>query len=145
MPLLRWLSILFISSLVAACGGGGSLDKDTSTGGSDETEELNYVVSVQGYSQSSTDEANSVTADEPLTISAMLTNSGAVVVGEVVNFSLNGDIGSLDPVSGTVLTNTDGVASITLTAGDTAGAGIITATYINGEDTYSDSFGFTWL
>ena len=143
MPLLRWLSILFISSLVAACGGGGSLDKDTSTGGSDETEELNYVVSVQGYSQSSTDEANSVTADEPLTISAMLTNSGAVVVGEVVNFSLNGDIGSLDPVSGTVLTNTDGVASITLTAGDTAGAGIITATYINGEDTYSDSFGFT--
>ena len=143
MPLLRWLSILFISSLVAACGGGGSLDKDTSTGGSDETEELNYVVSVQGYSQSSTDKANSVTADEPLTISAMLTNSGAVVVGEVVNFSLNGDIGSLDPVSGTVLTNTDGVASITLTAGDTAGAGIITATYINGEDTYSDSFGFT--
>ncbi|KPZ58117.1 Bacterial Ig-like domain (group 1) [Pseudoalteromonas sp. P1-13-1a] len=143
MPLLRWLSILFISSLIAACGGGGSLDKDTSTGGSDETEELNYVVSVQGYSQSTTEEANSVTADEPLSISAMLTNSGAVVVGEVVNFSLNGDIGSLDPVSGTVLTNADGVASITLTAGDTAGAGIITATYINGEDTYSDSFGFT--
>ena len=143
MPLLRWLSIIVFSSLLVACGGGGSLDKDTSTGGSDETEELNYVVSVQGYSQSSTDEANSVTADEPLTISAMLTNSGAVVVGEVVNFSLNGDIGSLDPVSGTVLTNTDGVASITLTAGDTAGAGIITATYINGEDTYSDSFGFT--
>lgn len=143
MPLLRWLSILFFSSLLAACGGGGSLDSDSSDGGDGTTEEPNYVVSVQGYNQSTSEEANTVTADSPLTISATLTNSGEAVVGEVVSFSLNGDIGLLDPVSGTVLTNADGVASITLTAGNTAGAGIITATYANGEDTFTDSFGFT--
>ncbi|XQF90066.1 hypothetical protein ACOBV8_16420 [Pseudoalteromonas espejiana] len=140
MPLLRWLSILFFSSLLAACGGGGSLDSDSSDG---ENEELNYVVSLQGYNQSTSDEANAVTVDTPLTISATLTNNGKLVTGEVISFSLNGEIGLLDPVSGTVLTNADGVASISLTAGDTAGAGIITAAYINGEDTYSDSFGFT--
>ena len=143
MPLLRWLSILFFSSLLAACGGGGSLDSDSSDGGDGTTEEPNYVVSVQGYNQSTSEEANTVTADSPLTISATLTNSGEAVVGEVVSFSLNGDIGLLDPVSGTVLTNADGVASITLTAGNTAGAGIITATYANGEDTFTDTFGFT--
>ena len=37
----------------------------------------------------------------------------------------------------------NGVASITVTAGDTAGAGIITASYIVGEETFSDTFGFT--
>ncbi|MEL0632400.1 hypothetical protein V6237_06425 [Pseudoalteromonas carrageenovora] len=143
MPLMRLLGILLLSFLLTACGGGGSLEKDTSDSGDGTTEDTNYVVSVQGYSHSTLDEANAVTADAPLTISARLTNSGAVVDGEVISFSLNGDIGLLDPVSGTVLTSADGVASITLSAGDTAGAGIITATYINGEDTYSDSFGFT--
>ncbi|URQ84979.1 hypothetical protein J8Z28_10175 [Pseudoalteromonas sp. SCSIO 43088] len=143
MPLLRWLSVLVFISLLAACGGGGSLDSDSSDGDDDTTVETNYVVSVQGYNQSTTDEASAVTADTPLTISATLTNNDEAVVGAVINFSLDGDIGLLDPVSGTDLTDSDGVASITLTAGDTAGAGIVTATYVIDSETYTDTFGFT--
>ena len=101
MPLLRWLSVLVFISLLAACGGGGSLDSDSSDGDDDTTVETNYVVSVQGYNQSTTDEASAVTADTPLTISATLTNNDEAVVGAVINFSLDGDIGLLDPVSGT--------------------------------------------
>lgn len=143
MPLLRWLSVLVFISLLAACGGGGSLDSDSSDGDDGTTVETNYVVSVQGYSQSTTETANAVTVDAPLTISATLTNNDEAVVGAVINFSLNGDIGLLDPVSGTDLTDTDGVASITLTAVDTAGAGIVTATYVIDSETYTDTFGFT--
>lgn len=143
MPLLRWLSVLVFISLLAACGGGGSLDSDSSDGDDGTTVETNYVVSVQGYNQSTTDEASAVTADTPLTISATLTNNDEAVVGAVINFSLDGDIGLLDPVSGTDLTDSDGVASITLTAGDTAGAGIVTATYVIDSETYTDTFGFT--
>ena len=52
MPLLRWLSVLVFISLLAACGGGGSLDSDSSDGDDGTTVETNYVVSVQGLDQS---------------------------------------------------------------------------------------------
>ncbi|KPM84706.1 MULTISPECIES: hypothetical protein [Pseudoalteromonas] len=145
MPLFRWLSVIVFSSLLAACGGGGSLESDGGSldGGDDSTAEASYEIAVQGFSLSSGEQDNQVTADSPLTISATLTNNDEAVAGVVINFSLNGDIGLLDPVSGTDLTDSNGVASIKLTAGDTAGAGIVTATYALDGDTYSDTFGFT--
>ena len=144
MPLMRLLGISLLSFLLTACGGGGSLEKDGSISDGDSTTETStYTISLKGYLKASDTESNSVTADAPLELRASLVNEdGDAVSGERITFTLADSIGLLDPVSGTVLTNTDGEASITLTAGDTAGAGIITATYINGEDTYSDSFGF---
>ena len=146
MPLLRWLSIIVFSSLLVACGGGGSLENDSgSLGGGDDgtTDNPSFVVAVQGFVKDTDQESSSVTSDTPLTILASLTSNGDAVSSEVISFSLDGDIGLLDPVSGTALTNAGGVASITLTAGDTAGAGIITATYVVGDETFSDTFGFT--
>ena len=144
MPLMRLLGISLLSFLLTACGGGGSLEKDGSISDGDSTTETStYTISLKGYLKASDTESNSVTANAPLELRSSLVNEdGDAVSGERITFTLADSIGLLDPVSGTVLTNADGVASITLTAGDTAGAGIITATYINGEDTYSDSVGF---
>ncbi len=144
MPLLRWLSVLIFSALLAACGGGGSLENDSGSldGGDDSTVESNYEIAVQGFSQSTGEQTNQVTADAPLTVSATLTNNEVAVAGVVINFSLSSDIGLLDPVSGTVLTDNDGVALIKVTAGSTPGAGIVTASYIAEGETYFETFGF---
>ncbi|MCO7249202.1 hypothetical protein [Pseudoalteromonas sp. Ps84H-4] len=146
MPLLRWLSIIVFSSLLVACGGGGSLENDSGSldgGDGGTTDTPSYSVSVKGYTAGTNEESSSVTVESPLTISATLTNQGVAVSGEVITFSLDGSIGLITPASGTSLTDSNGVASITVTAGDTAGAGIITASYIVGEETFSDTFGFT--
>ena len=80
MPLFRWLSVIVFSSLLAACGGGGSLESDGGSldGGDDSTAEASYEIAVQGFSLSSGEQDNQVTADSPLTISATLTNNDEV-------------------------------------------------------------------
>ena len=78
-----------------------------------------------------------VDAANPRTLTATVTDSGSAVQGEVVNFTTT--LGALDPVSGSALTNASGQATITLTAGSVAGAGLVTATTSTGE---SDTVGF---
>ncbi|WP_371189141.1 beta strand repeat-containing protein [Thalassotalea maritima] len=72
----------------------------------------------------------SVNKDANATLTAMVTNNGVAIAGEVVNFSAT--LGALSPVSGTALTNADGKAIITLTAGTVAGAGVASVTLDNG-------------
>ena len=78
-----------------------------------------------------------VDAANPRTLTATVLDAGAAVQGEVVNFATT--LGALDPVSGTALTDASGQATITLTAGSVAGAGLVTATTSTGE---SDTVGF---
>ncbi|MCQ8876928.1 hypothetical protein NQT69_02620 [Pseudoalteromonas shioyasakiensis] len=142
MPLIRWLSVVMFSFLLAACGGGGSIEKDGGSIDGDDTDTSAYTITVQGYTQNTTDESNSVTAEIPLEIVATVKNDGVAVSAQRVTFTLADDIGSLDPVSGSALTNSDGEASITLTAGTVEGAGEITATVTIGEVTENATFTF---
>jgi hypothetical protein len=79
-----------------------------------------------------------ITAASPATLSASYTDGNLPVVGEVVTFT--NTLGVLDPVSGTSLTNSDGIATIVLAAGTEKGAGIITVTTASGE---SNTLGFS--
>lgn len=72
-----------------------------------------------------------ISAASPATIIATLTQDGAKVVNKVVTF--NTTLGVFSPVSGTALTNNDGIASIILTAGTVRGAGEVTANLSSGE------------
>ena len=66
MPLLRWLSVIVFSSLLVACGGGGSLENEgVHLDGGNTTDNPTYTITVQGYSADGT-ESNNVTADQPL-------------------------------------------------------------------------------
>ena len=52
MPLLRWLSVLVFISLLAACGGGGSLENDSGSldgGDGGTSDNPSFVVEVQGF------------------------------------------------------------------------------------------------
>jgi hypothetical protein len=79
-----------------------------------------------------------ITAATPATLSATITDGNEPVIGEVVTFTTT--LGVLDPISGTALTGTDGVATIVLAAGTQKGAGLITVTTVSGE---SNTLGFS--
>ena len=145
MPLMRLLGILLLSFLLTACGGGGSLEKDGTIGDDDDTttETSTYTVSLKGYLQSSDTESNTVTAAAPLQLKATLEDEdGDAVAGERITFTLADTIGELNPTTGTALTQSDGIATIELTAGENAGAGEVTATYTIDSVSYTDTFAF---
>ncbi|WNC70983.1 hypothetical protein RGQ13_12695 [Thalassotalea psychrophila] len=81
---------------------------------------------------------NQVSSASPATVMVTVTDENGAVAGEVVNFSSS--IGVLNPYSGTALTDATGAATITLTAGNVEGAGLVSATLATGE---FDSLGFS--
>ncbi|KTF18089.1 hypothetical protein [Pseudoalteromonas sp. H105] len=136
MPLMRWLSVMLFSFLITACGGGGTIEKD-----GDKTSV--YTLAVQGYSTSTGEKSNTVTSSNSLQILAQLKNNNNAVAGERITFSLSDGVGTLDPISGTAVTDSDGIARINITAGTIEGAGEVSATIIIDGGTYSDSFAFS--
>lgn len=75
---------------------------------------------------------NQVMGNSPVTLQVLLTTStGDPIVGEVVSFS--SPVGQLTPVTGTDLTDANGLATVQLGAGQTADSGTLTASaVING-------------
>ncbi|WNC73436.1 hypothetical protein RGQ13_05425 [Thalassotalea psychrophila] len=73
-------------------------------------------------------ETLNVVTGSPVVVSATLLIDEQPQAGVLVAFSMQYNLGVLDPVIGTVLTNENGVAAIILSAGDQAGADTITAT-----------------
>lgn len=109
----------------------------------DEANQSDYSLTLQGYTKGTDTQSNSTTSLVPLELRATLLNEGAAVISQSVNFSLASDIGILNPSSGSVLTNEEGVATIELLAGDTAGASEVTVSYtIDGEAFSSEAFDF---
>ena len=120
MELLRRLSLtIFLMSLIA-CGGGsleGSDDNDGGDGGGEEP----ITMLVMAISD------EKVSASSPATVTATVTQDDVAVSGLLVTFTLDNDmLASFTPQIGTAITDSDGVASITLSAGTTAGAGTVT-------------------
>ena len=144
MPLTRLLSIILLSSLLIACGGGGSLEKEGSIGGNSggTSDDSNYTLILQGYSKSDGSISNSVSASFPLELRATLEKDGVAISGERVTFILEDQVGELNPISGSALTNSEGVAQIELKAGTVKGAGEVTAAYSVDGDSFTASFSF---
>ncbi|WP_182440229.1 hypothetical protein [Colwellia sp. RSH04] len=132
MQLLRRLSftmlLMSLMTLVACGGGGGDLSGGGDNGGGG-TDPEPIVISL--------DISNTnVTGQAPVKVTATLTKGSDVVPNTAVVFTLDTTepgIGAFSPSSGTALTNAEGVAEITLTAGNVRGAGSIIATASTGE------------
>ena len=136
MPLLRWLSIIAFSSLLAACGGGGSLEKDGgSLDGSEAVdpevvENVTLSLSIRDVNGSQFTVDNPVSKDNKGTVTATLLDAGTPLNGQLISFTTN-FTGRITPVLGTALTNSSGEASVTLSSGDSKGAGQVLASYMN--------------
>ncbi|WP_371372499.1 hypothetical protein [Thalassotalea aquiviva] len=119
--------------------GAGTITASTSTGefGEISFETLGDGGIVAGKQVKISLSRNEISNDNPATVSVKVTDENGAVAGEVVNFSST--LGLLDPVSGSALTNDEGIATITLTAGSVKGAALISATLASGE---FDAIGF---
>lgn len=119
------LFAVLCSLLLFACGGGGDISDD-GTGGTPTPSVVTVSLTI-----SNTD----ISALAPATVSAKVIDSKlGVLAGELVTFSLsNPSIGSFDPSVATALTDSRGVAMITLNTATIAGAGTVTGALESGE------------
>lgn len=146
MPFTKWLSVLLLGVLVSACGGGGSLQKEGGTigGGGTQTgsDSLTLDVVIVDENGQSFSESNPVSKDNKGVVTATLLNKGVPLNGKLVSFTTN-FTGRITPELGTALTDENGNARVTLSSGNSKGAGEVVATYAptNGE-TLSKVIGF---
>ena len=128
----EWLrngvAVVLAAMVLAGCGGSGSSSSDDGDGGGGTTPTLAVAVTILDASGNAT---NNVTPSSPGTVRATVTSNGAAVANTVVTFTTT--LGSLNPTSGTALTNSAGQATVTLEAGSVAGAGTVRASVsVNG-------------
>ena len=133
MALLQRFSFWVLIIALSGCGGsgeGGLSNTGSTTDPEGETADV-YAVTL------SISDIN-VTPQLPATISALVKLNEAPLTGELVTFSTS--LGSFSPEVGTALTNSEGIATIVLNAGEIAGAGQVLGSISNGEE---GSIGFT--
>ncbi|MDB2386844.1 Ig-like domain-containing protein, partial [Shewanella sp.] len=112
--------------ILTACGGGGSLSADTDSQAPEDVSGSGERL-ILTLMDKHGDEINSISQAQPGTITATYTNAANEgIADQVVTFTSS--LGKLTPSSGTALTDTNGVASLSITAGDIKGADNITAT-----------------
>ncbi|MCH4293744.1 hypothetical protein MJ923_05435 [Shewanella sp. 3B26] len=128
-----WLAT-FLSFLLVACGGGGSItDTGGGDGGTAPTDTITVTASI---------DRQEIDAENPATITANVKGSiSGAKSGKLVTFKLNDEsMGTFTPATGTALTDSNGNASIQLSTADKAGAGTVTASVDSGEE--SEPVGF---
>ncbi|MDC3189381.1 hypothetical protein NQU96_06485 [Pseudoalteromonas elyakovii] len=130
MPLLRWLSVLVFISLLAACGGGGSLDSDSSDGddSSNDSDTITIALTILDSTGTKFSATNPVRESNPGTITATLMVGQTPLVDKLISFTTN-YTGKIIPEIGTQNTDENGEASVDLSSGEYKGAGQVIATY----------------
>ncbi|WP_244369712.1 hypothetical protein [Pseudoalteromonas xiamenensis] len=142
MPLIRWFLLLTLSLLLTACGGGGTITKDT---GTDTLNQYTLTLSLVDKGGLPFSDTNPVSSTNPGTIQATLKRNGTPLGKQLVSFSTE-FAGEIRPVSGIAETNDSGIATATLASGAVKGAGKLIATYTPaGENEVSANLTFTTI
>ncbi len=120
---IRQLLVAFLMSVVVACGGGGTLG----TGGTPETPK--YAATIKLLTATGV-ESNKLSAQTPLTIEVTLTSSnGGAIADKLLGFELSDtSVASFSNGTASAVTNSSGVAKLSLLAGQKSGAANIIAT-----------------
>ena len=126
--IINRIAILFLMAIVAGCGGSGAFTSSSSsatssTGSGGTTGQPSISLALTDSSGAST---TSISVDSPGTVKATVVDeNGSPVAGAVVTFTAT--LATFNPTSGSVLTDSSGVATVTLVGGTTTGADTITA------------------
>ncbi len=133
---IQQLLVALLMTTLAACGGGGTLDSDGGSGGS-TTPVFSLSVALTNSAGAA---STSLAQATPLTVTATLTaTNNGVVAGRLIQFAVNNTaLATLGNTAGTAVTDANGVATITLLAGGSSGAGTVSASY--GEATAESAF-----
>lgn len=128
--LVSRLAVIFaILFTFTACGGGGG--GDAFYQGNNDNRMRLALFDAQGNS------INTITSAAPATLTVSISDDGSNVV-----VSATTNLGTLEPASGTALTDGSGVARFLLHAGEDKGAGTITATATTKNGDLTGSFDF---
>ncbi|TMP43406.1 hypothetical protein CWB96_02350 [Pseudoalteromonas citrea] len=138
MPLMRLFSIVMLGLWLTACGGGGSIEKNDNSDGGTTSE---YTLTLTGLDTDTNETSSLVSADKPLKVRALLSKEGIAQSNARITFTSD-QFASLNPSSGTVLTNAVGQADILLSATANEGAGRLSAAYTAGDETVTATFDF---
>ncbi|GAB3033944.1 Ig-like domain-containing protein [Bowmanella dokdonensis] len=119
---LKAAAICLLSMSLIACGGGGSLGTDGGNGGG-STAPVTIDFRVVDASGTAVDPTSSqLTSANPWTIQATVSQDGSALSGQLVTFTMPvGGYATFNPASGTATTDSQGIASMGLRAGDVAG------------------------
>ncbi|WOT06433.1 invasin [Shewanella youngdeokensis] len=88
------------------------------------------------------DELREISSASPGQVIATLTKDGVLAPFETISFSVTGE-GTINPSSGTALTNNSGQAVVNLVTGAVAGAGTISATFTLDSEFIEDDFSYS--
>lgn len=124
--LFRLFSAILLIALMTACGGGGG-SAGTVSGGSAAGQYPNGKIGISLFDQSGSPSNVIAGSSSLLAKVTVLDKSGAAAVGVVVTFAIDTTTAVLSPLSGTALTDSSGVAQISLKPGVGTGAGTLTA------------------
>ncbi|MCF2858634.1 hypothetical protein L1286_14200 [Pseudoalteromonas sp. SMS1] len=119
---MRWFSTIFMICLLTACGGGGSIERDSSGDGDTDTAEYSLVLSLNSQSGSS-----ELSVANPIQVQATVTKDGQPLSDRLVRFI--GDEFSDFNGAESALTNSQGVAVVGIVANENEGAGTIQASF----------------
>jgi hypothetical protein len=119
-----------LSLWLTACGGGGSIEKNDNSGGNTGgSGDITLQVSVLDNSGNRFSESNPLTLDNPGFITATLKRNGEGLPRAIVSFETE-FTGEIKNGTSGAITDDSGVARIELGAGQSKGAGRVTATYV---------------
>ena len=134
--IVKSLTLLLSVFIIAACGGGGSLSRDTDPTNPTNPDPTDPVdtVSLSLVDQNNTADST-VSATNPLTLVATVTGSdGNPKSGELVTFTFTqANLATFNNDAGTAVSGDDGVATIGIIVGENSGSGQIVATLEDGE------------
>lgn len=123
---IQQLFVALIITMLAACGGGGTLDSggNTDTGGSTDSYSLTVTLN-----NAAGNDIRQVTTAAPGKLKATLKKNNKPISNQLIRFVLDGAVGKLSPTEGTARTDVNGIAEIQLQAGENPGSGQVVATY----------------
>jgi hypothetical protein len=135
-----WLFTL--TWLIAACGGGGSLEREDDGGaGTPSTPPTAVIALAIDIVDASGEPATELAEGAPLTVRVTATSDGSALSGALINFSLSDTgLASFGNDTASALTDSNGVAQINLLVGELSGSGTVTASY---SDEANTSIGFS--
>ena len=134
----QFVALIVVTTLFAACGGGGGDSGGGFLANPDPTNApLDAVISVAATNREGATD-NTLSSENPLTVTVTLTReNGTPIANETVQLATS--LGIVSPENGSALTNTAGEATFEIAYAGVNGAGTLTATYSDNNDSVADT------
>ena len=135
----RFVTLFSTALVLTACGGGGGGVGSGGFLGNSGEDTLDAVIAIAATNAAGEPD-NELSAANPLTVTVTLERGNGDPIPEAI-VDLSASVGSVSPDNGAALTDANGVAVFEVTFDGTEGAGTLTASYTEGDQTLNVELG----